>query len=499
MEKKNFLDKRGAGILLPVSSLPSKYGIGTLGKEAFRFIDQLKEAGQKYWQVLPAGPTSFGDSPYQSFSAFAGNPYFIDLELLTEEGLLQKKEVEAVFWGDNPEDIDYAALFQNRFPVLKKAYKRSKHKEESGYRTFLRQNGYWLQDYCLYMALKFHFQNREWQLWEEDIRYRKKSAVQKYQKQLADEMGFWEFCQYKFHQQWKCLKKYAHKQKVRLIGDIPLYVSMDSADVWAHSDLFELDERKKPINIAGVPPDCFSEDGQRWGNPLYNWKVMEADGFKWWSKRMEANAKLYDVIRIDHFIGIVNYWSIPSSCPTAIDGKWRKGPGKKLTDVITEATKGTDIIAEDLGVVGPNVRRLIEKTGWPGMKILEFAFDGGAENEYLPHNYKNPNCLVYGGTHDNETLMGFYGARKKKELKYVLNYLNISKKKQIPEAMIRAAYGSIAATAIFQMQDILGLDNSARMNLPSTVGTNWRWRMLPGQFNREHIKMLKKFCKLYGR
>ncbi len=499
IKKKNFLDDRGAGILLPVSSLPSKYGIGTLGKEAFAFIDQLKEAGQKYWQVLPAGPTSFGDSPYQSFSAFAGNPYFIDLEILIEEGLLKKEEVEAVSWGENPADVDYALLFESRFIVLKKAYVRSKHKDEAGYEKFIKQNKYWLSDYCQYMAIKFYFDNKEWQLWDEDIKYRKKAALKSYQEKLADEIGFWEFCQYKFFQQWNAVKKYAHRKKIRLIGDIPLYVSMDSADVWAHSDLFELDERKKPINIAGVPPDCFSEDGQRWGNPLYNWEVMEKDQFKWWAKRMAANAKLYDVIRIDHFIGIVNYWSIPASCPTAVEGKWRKGPGKKLTDVITQATKGTDIIAEDLGVVGPNVRKLICRTGWPGMKILQFAFDDGAANEYLPHNYETTNCLVYGGTHDNETLMGYFGSKKKKEIKYLMNYLNISKKKQIPEAMIRAAYGSIASTAIFQMQDILGLDNSARMNLPSTVGTNWRWRLLPGQFGEEHVALLKKYCKLFKR
>lgn len=497
--KKNFLHERGAGILLPISSLPSRYGIGTLGQEAYLFVDQLKEAGQRYWQVLPVGPTSFGDSPYQSFSAFAGNPYFIDLETLIDEGLLTKQEVEEVSWGEDASDIDYALLFENRFPVLKKAYQKSRFREETEYQSFVKQNSYWLSDYCLYMALKFYFQNKEWQLWDEDIRYREKKALRKYQKLLTDEIGFWEFCQYKFFQQWKRLKKYAHKMGVRLIGDIPLYVSMDSADVWARPQLFELDERRRPIHIAGVPPDCFSADGQRWGNPLYDWKAMEADEFRWWEKRMSANARLYDVIRIDHFIGVVNYWSIPAECPTAVEGEWKKGPGKKLTKVIQKATKGTDIIAEDLGVVGPNVRKLIKKTGWPGMKILEFAFDGGADSEYLPHNYTDSNCLVYGGTHDNETLVGFYGTKKKKELKYVYRYLNISKRKEIPKAMIRAAYASIAATAIFQMQDILELDNSARMNLPSTVGTNWRWRMLPGQFEEKHIRMLKKFCKWYRR
>ncbi len=499
MEQKNRLGERGAGILLPVSSLPSEYGIGTLGREAYRFIDRLKSAGQKYWQVLPVGPTSYGDSPYQSFSAFAGNPYFIDLEMLIEEGLLTKEEIASVNWGSDPSDVDYAVLFENRFPVLKKAYQRSHHTKGSSWRAFLRQNRYWLRDYCLYMALKVKNDNHEWQLWEEPIRFREEEAVSRYEKELADEIGFWEFCQYKFYQQWNALKKYANKKGIRLIGDIPLYVSMDSADVWAHPDLFELDERRRPIHVAGVPPDYFSETGQRWGNPLYDWKAMEGDSFEWWAERMEANARLYDVIRIDHFIGIVNYWSIPASCPTAVDGKWRRGPGRKLTDVIAEATKGNGIIAEDLGVVGPNVRRLIDRTGWPGMKVLAFAFDGLPDNEYLPHNYKNSNCVVYGGTHDNETLMGYFGAKKKKKLKYLFQYLQIQKKRQITEAMLRVGYSSSADTVIFQMQDVLGLDNSARMNQPSTIGTNWRWRMLPGQFRQKHRKLLKGLCRSYNR
>jgi 4-alpha-glucanotransferase len=286
---------------------------------------------------------------------------------------------------------------------------------------------------------------------------------------------------------------------VKIIGDIPLYVALDSADVWAHGRLFELDERKNPIHVAGVPPDCFSEDGQLWGNPLYNWKQMEKDHFKWWEMRMRANASLYDVIRIDHFIGIVNYWSIPAGSKTAINGEWRKGPGRKLTNVIKRATKGSSIIAEDLGVVGDNVRALIQKTGWPGMKILQFAFDGDSTNEYLPHNLTSSNCVVYGGTHDNETLVGYYQDKTKKQTKYAREYLGAKKKSELPKAMLRAGYASIADTAIFQMQDILELDNSARMNLPSTVGTNWRWRMLPNQFTKEHIKLLRKLCRLYGR
>ena len=498
-QEKNYLDQRAAGILMPIFSLPSPYGIGTLGRAAYEFIDELKEAGQTYWQVLPVGPTSFGDSPYQSFSAFAGNPYFIDLDMLVEEGLLEKQEVDSVDWGANPQDIDYALLYEKRFPVLRRAFARSSHREESAYRTFLKKNRYWLADYSLYMALKFAHQGQEWQLWEQDLAFRDKKAIREAMTTYQEDMEFWMFCQYKFFRQWKALKKYAGKRKIRIIGDIPLYVSMDSADVWAHPDLFELDERRRPINIAGVPPDCFSEDGQRWGNPLYRWDVMEADGFDWWARRMKANADLYDVIRIDHFIGIVNYWSIPASCPTAIDGTWRKGPGRKLTDVIAAATPKADIIAEDLGVVGPKVRRLIQKTGWPGMKILEFAFDGDAANEYLPHHYESVNCLVYGGTHDNETLMGYYGVKKKKDLEFLMDYLHIKKKEQIPWAMIRAAYSSIANTAIFQMQDILKLDNKARINLPSSVGQNWRWRMLPGAFTQKHQKKLKKYCRIYSR
>lgn len=491
--------KRGAGILLPVSSLPSNYGIGTLGSSAYKFVDMLAEAKQRYWQVLPVGPTSFGDSPYQSFSAFAGNPYFIDLDILVRDGLLKQDEIEKCRWGDNPAYVDYAAIYQCRFMILHKAFERSSFLDEPNYKKFEKKNSFWLDDYSLYMALKFRFHGREWLSWDEDIRFRKKEAVKQYRELLSEEILFWKFCQYMFFRQWKRLKKYANSRKIKIIGDIPLYVALDSADVWAHSDLFDLDERKKPIHVAGVPPDCFSADGQRWGNPIYNWKRMEKDGFGWWAKRMKANSRLYDVIRIDHFIGIVNYWSIPASCPTAIEGKWCKGPGKKLTKVIAKATKGSDIIAEDLGLVGPNVRKLINSTGWPGMKILQFAFDDGPDNEYLPHNYTSSNYVVYGGTHDNDTIVGYYSDYKEKETKFLYRYLNITEKEQIPPAMLRAAYASVADIVIFQMQDILELDNSARMNLPSTVGTNWKWRMLPGQFTAKEVNRLKKLCKTYGR
>jgi len=493
------MEERAAGILLPISSLPSKYGIGTLGKEAYHFVDQLKAAGQKYWQVLPVGPTSFGDSPYQSFSAFAGNPYFIDLEMLIEQGMLTKDEVESCDWGKDPSDIDYEKLYNSRFLILHKAYRTGDFCKDKRYLDFEKKNGYWLEDYSLFMALKFYFGGKEWLAWEESIRMHKKEAVKHYKKLLKEEVEFWKFCQFLFFSQWKALKKYANKKGIKIIGDIPLYMALDSADVWTHGELFELDERKKPINVAGVPPDCFSEDGQLWGNPLYDWKTMEKNDFLWWRMRMRSNAALYDVIRIDHFIGIVNFWSIPAESENAINGKWRKGPGKKLTKVIKEATKGSEIIAEDLGVVGDEVRALIKKTGWPGMKILQFAFDGDNKSEYLPNNFSSSNYIVYGGTHDNETIVGFYKNKTKKETKFARKYLAVHKKEQIPKAMIRAGYASIANTAVFQMQDILGLDNSARMNLPSTVGLNWRWRMLPGQFTKKDIKRLRSLCKLYNR
>lgn len=493
------MEGRAAGILLPISSLPSKYGIGTLGKEAYRFVNHLAKAGQKYWQVLPVGPTSYGDSPYQSFSAFAGNPYFIDLEELVEDGLLKQEDVESCDWGTRANDIDYEKIYRNRFVILHKAYKASDFRKKKDYDKFVKRTKFWLEDYCLYMALKFYFGGKEWLAWEENIRMHQKEAVAHYKKLLHEEIEFWRFCQYLFFKQWGKLKKYANSKNIKIIGDIPLYMALDSADVWTHGTLFELDERKKPINVAGVPPDCFSEDGQLWGNPLYNWKAMKKDHFRWWEMRMASNAALYDVIRIDHFIGIVNYWSVPAGSENAIGGKWRKGPGKKLTDVIEKATKGSEIIAEDLGIVGDNVRKLINKTGWPGMKILQFAFDGNSSNEYLPHNFKSSNCIVYGGTHDNETIAGFFKDKPLKELKYVRRYLNLKEKSEIPKEMLRLGYSSIADTAIFQMQDILELDNSARMNLPSTVGTNWRWRMLPNQFTKDHIKMLKRFCEIYNR
>lgn len=499
MEKKNTELSRGAGLLLPVSSLPSPYGIGTFGKAGFDFVDLLVEAKQKYWQVLPLGPTSYGDSPYQSFSAFAGNPYFIDIDTLISEGLLEQSEVDEHFWGDEDDKVDYEAIYNSRFVILKKAFVRSHHQKEEKYIQFCNDNSYWINDYSLYMAIKNHFDNKEWLLWEEDIRFREPNTVKKYEKELKGEVEFWKFCQFKFYEQWFNLKAYANKKGIQIIGDIPLYVAMDSSDVWVHGDLFELDERKRPINIAGVPPDFFSETGQRWGNPLYDWDKMEQNDFDWWRKRMQSSSKLYDVVRIDHFIGIVRYFRIPAECETAEHGRYKKGPGNKLTKVIKESIGDAKIIAEDLGVMIPSVRKLMDHNGFPGMKILQFAFNSGSNNEYLPHNYNSSNTVVYGGTHDNQTIVGYLKTMDKVEEEYALEYLDVKRKKDIPDAIIKAAYASNAAVAIFQVQDILKLDDRARMNLPSSLGGNWQWRMTEGQLTEECIKRLNKLADTYGR
>ncbi len=489
---------RGAGILLAVTSLPSPYGIGTMGKEAFRFVDMLTDLRQKYWQVLPIGPTSFGDSPYQSFSAFAGNPYLIDLDILIEEGLLKQEEVDGYNWGIRKDDIDYALIYNNRFKVLKSAFDRFDVKKDA-FKKFCKDNKDWLEDYSLYMAVKNEKGGSEWLSWEEGLRNRDADTLAEYREQLKEQILFWMFLQYKFFEQWKALKAYANEQGIKIIGDIPLYISLDSADVWADRDQFKLDEEGRPSEVAGCPPDDFSDDGQKWGNPLYDWEKMEAEGFGWWKERIAANGRLFDIIRIDHFIGVAKYYSIPAQDENARNGRWNKGPGKKLTDMIEKTLGKNRIIAEDLGVAVPAVKKLLAKTGWPGMKILLFAFDGNTANEHLPHNYEDSNLVVYAGTHDNETIVGYFRDKTEYELAYLYEYLNIKKKDDIPDAIIRTAYGSVADIAIMQMQDLLKLGNETRMNFPSTVGCNWRWRTLRESLDEERRTWLRTMTLLYRR
>lgn len=490
---------RGAGVLLPVSCLPSDYGIGSFGQAAYDFVDFLSAAGQRYWQVLPLGPTGYGDSPYQSFSAFAGNPYYIDLQTLVEQGLLRRSEAQAPDWGTRPDWVDYAKIYKNRFAVLKKAWSRSGWEQDPDFSSFCEKNSFWLEDYALFMALKDSFEGQPWQSWPKEIRLRQPAALQSYKDRLKGETAFWQYLQYLFFTQWKKLKDYANKKKIQIIGDIPIYVAMDSADVWANSGLFQMDEDRQPLAVAGVPPDLFSSTGQLWGNPLYDWSAMERDGFSWWKRRIAASADWYDLIRIDHFIGIVHYYSIPAKEKTAMNGRWVPGPGEKLLAAITPALGGKRIIAEDLGVVTPQVRRLLRKSGYPGMKLMEFAFDSSSANEYLPCHFEK-NTVVYGGTHDNETLAGFFGpGQSRKMLQFARRYLNVSQNVQIPWGIIRSAYASCADTVIFQLQDFLGLDNRARINTPSTLGGNWCWRLVKGQLGGGLAVRIQEMVKLYDR
>lgn len=496
MKAKSFT--RGAGILLPITSLPSEYGIGTLGSAAYQFVDLLVDLRQKYWQVLPIGPTSFGDSPYQSFSAFAGNPYLIDLNTLIHDGLLLKEEVGSYNWGNEDDDIDYFIIYENRFQVLKTAFERF-DLQSTEFVDFCEKNKEWLPDYSFFMAAKTFSDNKEWLLWEEGLKNRDLETMKEYEIILKKQISFWKFCQFEFYTQWFRLKKYANSRGIMIIGDIPLYTALDSVDVWAHRDEFLLQEDGSPKVVAGCPPDAFSDLGQKWGNPIYNWERMEKGQFSWWKKRMKASASLFDIIRIDHFIGIVRYYSIPPESPDARNGKWNKGPGKKLTDAIEEAIGENRVIAEDLGVSLPGVKKLMAKTGWPGMKVLLFAFDGNTANENLPHNYTDTNMVLYTGTHDNDTVVGFFRDKTDYELAYLYEYLGISTKEQIPDVVIRLAYSSIADIVIIQMQDILKLGNEARMNLPSTVGKNWRWRFKKDGLTEERRSWIRTLATVYRR
>ena len=499
--KKNIRKwERSAGVLLPIFSLPSPYGIGTLGKAAYEFVDFLKDMGHRYWQVLPVGPTSYGDSPYQSYSAFAGNPYYIDLDMLKEDGLLTQEEIESGYYGTEPRYVDYGAQFGSRYRVLRMAYERSGFAGTEEFRQFEKDSKYWLEYYCIYKAIKAKEEYRSWQDWsDKNLKLHKKAAVEAARRELAEEIGFWKFIQFMFFRQWHALRKYANESGVEIIGDIPLYVSMDSAETWAHSELFELDIDRNATNIAGVPPDAFSADGQRWGNPLYRWDVMEQKDFRWWRERMKANAALFDVIRIDHFIGIVNYWSIPARCKTAKGGKWCKGPGEKLTKVIDESAGGAKIIAEDLGVLTKPVKELIASCGYPGMKVLEFGVAGDSTNAYLMHNYDSPNCIAYVGTHDNETLAGFLAGREEWELNWMMGYFGILKREELHDQMIRKLYESIANVVIIQMQDYLHLDNYCRINHPATLGSNWQWRLRPGELEKVDKNYYRWVCGMFSR
>lgn len=491
---------RGAGILLAITSLPSSYGIGTLGEAAFQFVDQLVDLKQRYWQLLPVGPTSFGDSPYQASSSFAGNPYLIDLDGLIRDGLLTESEVRSFHWGTNEGDVDYAMIYENRTKILRMAYERFSLEEEA-FIAFCEKEKAWLDDYSLYIALKRHFDDKEWLKWDAPLRNREPECLEEYRGILHNEITFCKFCQYEFFKQWTALKTYANNKGIRLIGDLPFYTALDSADVWAHRDYFQLEESGLPKMVAGAAPDAFSENGQKWGNPLYDWTRMEQDGFLWWKARMSQGAGMYDAIRLDYFTGIVRYYSVAADAVDGRNGKWTKGPGKKLTDAFGEVIGDTPVIVENIGpktqVAG--VKKLISKVGWTGIKILMFAFDDDTANENLPHNYNDSNYVVYAGTHDNETIVGYFRDKSDYELAYLYEYLNIKYKEEIPDALIRAAYASVADVAIIQMQDLLKLGNEARMNAPSTIGNNWRWRVGRDALSEERRAWIRSLAAVYRR
>ena len=490
--------ERSAGILLPISALPSPYGIGTMGKAAYNFIDFLKKAEQKWWQILPVGPTSKGDSPYQSFSAFAGNPYFIDLEFLCQEGLLQKEDVEKIVWMDTPSCVDYEKLYQHRFQLLKKAKESGGEKEKDSIGRFIEENALWLKDYALFMALKRYFGMKAWTEWEDEgARLRNAETLASYEEKLAEDIELFQYIQYLFFRQWNGLRKYAEEKGIGIIGDIPIYVSMDSADVWAEPCWFQLDENLLPKKVSGVPPDNFSAEGQLWGNPLYDWDALKTDGYGWWIRRIDGAMKLYDVIRIDHFRGLESYWEIPYGDTHAGNGHWEKGPGMDLISILKNWFPQTMFIAEDLGYLTPEVKRFLQDSGFPGMKVLEFAF-GGEDNEYLPHHYPG-NCVCYIGTHDNEPVRGWKETATSDEITLAEKYFGINETEGFHWGMIRGGMASVADLFIAQMQDYLGLGTVSRMNTPGTLGGNWQWRLMEGQLTEALTEQIVDLTRRYGR
>ena len=498
--KNEGIEMRRNGMLLPIASLPSPYGIGGFSKEAYEFIDLLEETGQKLWQILPLGPTSYGDSPYQSFSTFAGHPYFIDLDTLVEKGWLTKEACEASDYGDNESYIDYGRIYNSRFVLLKQAFLNSDVLSDEKFTEFCKANQHWLPDYALYMALKNQNDGKSWIEWEEEIRLRKPEAVEYYKKELEEECNFYEFLQYEFHEQWTKVKEYAHEKGIQIVGDVPIYVAFDSADTWANPELFQLDEKNLPLGVAGCPPDAFSATGQLWGNPLYNWAYHKKTGYDWWLKRIAYCFDLYDIVRIDHFRGFDEYYSIPYGDETAVNGHWEKGPGMDLFNTVKEKLGELDIIAEDLGFLTESVFQLLKDSGYPGMKVLQFAFDPSEDSDYLTYKYQR-NCVVYTGTHDNDTTAGWFEKLSDGDREVALRYMNsfYTPKEEQHWDLIALAMRSTADTCIIPVQDFLGLGSEARINMPSTLGDNWKWRMTKGAFSEELKEKIRRMTKLYGR
>jgi len=492
-------NERSSGILLHITSLPGKYGIGTMGREAFGFVDFLVAAGQKIWQILPLGHTGYGDSPYQCFSAFAGNPLLIDLDKLLEQELLTKEELPTDSFSDAA--VDFGQVFHYKFALLRKAYERfktSNHEvRQLQFENFTKKNRFWLEDYAFFMALKNHFGGKAWSEWDKAVKTREADALERYRQHLADDIGFYRFLQFDFFRQWQELKAYANLNDIKIIGDIPLYVAGDSADAWSNPGIFDFDKKLNPVTVAGVPPDYFSETGQLWGNPIYRWDVLQEQGFSWWIERVKANLVLYDIIRIDHFRGLAAYWSVPFGEKTAINGEWIEAPGQELLEALYEALGELPIIAEDLGVITPDVVELRDGFDLPGMKILQFAFDSGEENDFMPHTFVK-NCVVYTGTHDNDTTLGQFKSVGDSDRLLMKEYFAVDERDPA-WSFIKLAWSSVADMAIAPLQDVLRLDTEARMNFPGKASGYWKWRYRKEMLKPEHARELLKITRLYGR
>ncbi len=491
---------RKNGVLMHIASLSTPYGIGTMGKEAAEFADFLERSGQHYWQILPVCPTSYGDSPYQSFSTFAGNPYLIDLDTLCREGLIREEDYKNENWGSDASRIDYGALYVHRYPVLRKASDAFLKNPPGDYEQFCRDNSWWLEDYALFMAVKNANQGASWWLWDEGIRRRDSKALEEAEETYRDDISFWKVTQYLFFRQWRQLKEGINSKNIEIIGDLPIYVSRDSVDVWAHPELFQLDENMMPRDVAGCPPDGFSATGQLWGNPLFDWEYHKKTGYEWWIRRIEYSCKVYDVLRIDHFRGFDSYFAIPYGSETAAPGVWKQGPGMDLFRQVEKKIGRQKIIVEDLGFLTDSVKQLLADSGFPGMKVLELAFDSRDTNGnvYLPHNFI-PSCIAYAGTHDNDTICGWMTSADSADTEWAKSYMHLTEEEGYNWGMMRALWSSVAETTIVQAQDLLGLGSEARMNEPSTIGANWQWRSLPGVFDDKLSERLLNEMKLYER
>lgn len=489
---------RSSGILLHISSLPGKYGIGDFGEEAYNFVDFLSDSKQSNWQILPLGVTSFGDSPYQSFSAFAGNPYFIDIDELINLGFTEGINLDELYLGNDPTKVEYGVLYTNKMYILKEAYKKAKYIINHDLQNYYNQNHDWLRDFALFMTIKGKHDNRSWLEWDRKYQVYNSPDVLQFEIEEKDEIFFWVFTQYLFSNQWAKLKQYAKSKGIKIIGDLPIYIATDSADVWSNPHLFNLDENFRPITIAGCPPDDFSTEGQLWGNPIYKWDLMEQEGYKWWIKRIDWSFKLFDTVRIDHFIGFESFWEVENGAIDASGGHWSKGPGMKLFNRIKEELGELDIIVEDLGVTSDAVRKLVKDTGFPSMKVIQFAFDINNESEHMPHLY-NENMAVYTGTHDNLPIMAWFEQATRSELEYAIKYLKLNYDEGLNWGMIRGIWASSANLALAPMQDFLALGETSRMNLPSTIGENWNWRLDREDLTAELSKRIKNLTEIYWR